>query len=157
MARTKSEWKSISKYADVDGIEERVRNREAFSRFVREFRWQEYQFQPTPVDFQKFMAGRDDYNVKNHLALGFARLPDKSLNDFGFARGFRSGKDVMLVVISRDIDHKRVRLWAENHNLTYVFCKPERAFHDNGFGQMVFFMTESVRKKYDKILQDYIM
>ena len=89
----KQAWKPIERYFDLDGISERLRNREAFAAFIKTFGWTQYMFHPIVMDFQKLLDGRDDYNEEKRGAVGFDRLPDITFERLSLMEAFENALD----------------------------------------------------------------
>lgn len=152
----KQAWKPIERYFDLDGISERLRNREAFAAFIKTFGWTQYMFHPIVMDFQKLLDGRDDYNEEKRSAVGFDRLPDITFERLeGHARAFKHDKDVMLALVVHDLDREKIDAWCTEHNAKCVICSKERAFHNNGTDYLVLFMNDSIARKYASELDAY--
>ena len=154
MARKR--WKPISSYFDLDGITDRVRNREAFQTFVRTFGWTEYMFAPVVYDYGKLLSGQKDFDMVVRTALGFGRLPDRSLERLGhYPRAFRRGSDVVMTILARDVDREVCRKWCDEHQAVCCICRPELAFHNNGQDTLILFMSPSTAARYAEALSLY--
>lgn len=154
--KRKQQWKPIERYFDLDGIADRVRNREAFAKFVHDFGWTEYMFHPIVMDFEKLLSGSKDYNKERRDAIGFARLPDTSFEDMGgHSRAFRNNSAVMLCSVFLSLVDVDLDGWCASHNAEYVVCRKECAFHSNGSGILVLFMTHDVAEYYATVLDEY--
>lgn len=150
-------WKSIDRYFDIDGIDTRYANRDAFRNFCLDFGWKEYMVYPEVADFRKLLHGEPGYDEPDRNALLFSRGPDKSLTALGYhSRAFRNWDTVMLSVIipvSKPVDG--VYGWCADHEAVPVICRSGAEFHDYGHGRLVLLMTPEVRERYDAVLSGY--
>lgn len=153
----KKEWRPVSQYFDLDGILNPDYNRQNFQRFVKDFGWREYMFSPVVRSFAKLFAGQPDYNYEDHNALGFTRLPDRSLELIGgHNRAFRRGHDVMVTSVFLRVPRKKLDAWCKAHpGIRYVVCKHEYDFHYQGRGFLVLLMNDVIAEKYADVIEKY--
>ena len=154
--RIRKEWRPVSGYADLDDFGNRLRNQEALRRFLADFGWLEYMFNPEAYDFRKFLAGDEAWREQPRDGIGFARLKDPSLAELGgYARAFRDRDSVMISVTGERLDGKAVEAWAKSHRCDMAWCDPSRSFRGNGSARMALFMLPIVRKRFRDRLEEY--
>lgn len=155
--KIRKQWRPVSKYADLDDFVNSLRNREALRRFLMDFEWLEFMFNPEAYDFHKFLEGDESWRLKPRDGVGFSRLPDPTLRELGgYARAFRDKESVVISVTAERLDPKKVVEWNRRHGTVSVVCDPSRSFRSNGRAQMVLFMLEPVRERFREKLDEYM-
>lgn len=157
VGRIRKDWRPVSKYSDLDDFENRLRNREALRRFLLDFQWLEFMFNPEAYDFAKFLKGDEKWRDKPRDGVGFSRLPDPSLKALGgYARAFRDKESVVITVTSAKLDPRAVVEWNKKHGAVSCVCDPTRSFRANGTAHMVMFMTPETRARFRDLLAEYM-
>lgn len=155
--RIKKEWRPVSKYADLDDFGNRLRNQEALRRFLMDFQWLEFMFNPEAYNFRKFLEGDESWRLKPRDGIGFARLPDPSLRALGgYARAFRDKESVMISVTMDKLNPKAILAWRKKYAVESVVCDPTRSFRSNGTAHMVLFMLPETKIRFQDMLNEYM-
>lgn len=155
--KIRKQWKPVSGYADLDDFRNRLSNQEALRRFLMDFQWLEYMFNPEAYDFHDFLANGEKWRVKPRDGIGFQRLPDPSLKAMGgYARAFRDRESVMISVTTDKLDPKAVLAWDKAHGAVSVACDASRSFRSNGRARMVLFMLPGTRGRFGPLLDRYM-